>query len=136
MEPLEKAIHYYTVSHLKQIWKSNEDFLLHKGYEGRKEKSSFNSREISLHFTKYPSWDNRNEVIYFTMAGIAQSVQRLTAEWEVAGSIPRAGAILRVLKYMRNDGTAFALQTARPSLGSYVHVKWRSRLPVGDVRIR
>ena len=28
---------------------------------------------------------------------------------------------------MRNDGTAFALQTARPSLGSNDHVKWRSR---------
>ena len=54
--------------------------------------------EISLHFTKYPSWDNRDEVIYFTMARIAQSVERLTAEWEVAGSIPGAGAILRVLK--------------------------------------
>ena len=39
MDPLEKAIHYYTVSYLKQIWKSNEDFLLHKGCEGRKEKS-------------------------------------------------------------------------------------------------
>ena len=51
-----------------------------------------------MHFTKYPSWDNRDEVIYFTIARIAQSVERLTAEWEVAGSIPGAGAILRVLK--------------------------------------
>ena len=30
--------------------------------------------------------------------GLAQSVERLTAEWEVAGSIPGTGPILRVLK--------------------------------------
>ena len=30
--------------------------------------------------------------------GLAQSVERLTAEQEVAGSIPGAGPILRVLK--------------------------------------
>ena len=33
-----------------------------------------------------------------SVAGLAQSVQRLTAEREVAGSIPRAGPILRALK--------------------------------------
>ena len=33
-----------------------------------------------------------------TAAGLAQSVERLTAEQEVAGSIPGAGPILRVLK--------------------------------------
>ena len=33
-----------------------------------------------------------------TVAGIAQSVERLTAEREVAGSIPGAGPLLRVLK--------------------------------------
>ena len=33
-----------------------------------------------------------------TVAGIAQSVERLTAEREVAGSIPGAGSLLRVLK--------------------------------------
>ena len=31
-------------------------------------------------------------------SGLAQSVEHLTAEWEVAGSIPGAGPILRVLK--------------------------------------
>ena len=31
-------------------------------------------------------------------AGLAQSVERLTAEREVVGSIPGAGPILRVLK--------------------------------------
>ena len=35
---------------------------------------------------------------YFTVAGLAQSVERLTAEREVAGSIPGAGPLLRVLK--------------------------------------
>ena len=34
----------------------------------------------------------------YTAAGLAQSVERLTAEWEVAGLIPGAGPILRVLK--------------------------------------
>ena len=33
-----------------------------------------------------------------TVAGLAQSVECLTAEREVAGSIPRAGPLLRVLK--------------------------------------
>ena len=51
----------------------------------------------------------------------------------MAGSIPGTGPILRVLKYLRNEdkgkgskGTAFALQMARPSLGSDDYVKWRS----------
>ena len=56
------------------------------------------------------------------MAGLAQSLERLTAEREVAGSIPGAGTLLR------NEGTSFALQAARPSRGSDDHVKWRSRL--------
>ena len=34
----------------------------------------------------------------FTAAGLAQSVERLTAEREIAGSIPGAGPKLRVLK--------------------------------------
>ena len=36
--------------------------------------------------------------VQFTAAGLAQSIERLTAEWEVAGSIPVAGPILRVLR--------------------------------------
>ena len=36
--------------------------------------------------------------VQFTAAGLAQSIERLTAEREVAGSIPVAGPILRVLK--------------------------------------
>ena len=61
-------------------------------------------------------------------AGLAQSVERSTAEREVAGSIPWVGPILRVLNKLRNEGTTFALQMARPSRGSDDHVKWRSRL--------
>ena len=40
----------------------------------------------------------RKPMLGLTAAGLAQSVERLTAEWEVAGSIPGAGPILRVLK--------------------------------------
>ena len=42
-------------------------------------------------------------------AGLAQSVERLTAEREVKGSITKGGPILRVLKSLRNEGTSFAL---------------------------
>ena len=37
------------------------------------------------------------------------SVECLNAVQEVVGSIPEAGPILRVLKWLRNEGTAFAL---------------------------
>ena len=37
-------------------------------------------------------------LIFLTAAGLAQSVERLTAEREVVGSIPGAGPTLRVLK--------------------------------------
>ena len=63
-----------------------------------------------------------------TVAGLSQSVERLTAEREVAGSIPAAGPLLRVLKWLRNEGTPFALLAARPSRGSDDHAKWRPRL--------
>ena len=69
------------------------------------------------------------------VAGLAQSVERLTAQREVAGSIPGFGPILRVLKYLRNEGTVFALQTAGPSRGSDDHVEMAVPSPVGDVII-
>ena len=37
-------------------------------------------------------------LFFLTAAVLAQSVERVTAEREVAGSIPGAGSILRVLK--------------------------------------
>ena len=37
-------------------------------------------------------------VVVLTASGVVQSVERLTAEREVAGSIPGVGPILRVLK--------------------------------------
>ena len=55
-------------------------------------------------------------------------VERLTAQREVVGSIPGAGPTLMVLKWLRNEGTVFTLQMARPSRGSDDHVKWRPRL--------
>ena len=64
--------------------------------------------------------------MYMQRAGLAQSVEHLSAEQEVMGLIPRTGPILRVLKSLRNEGTAFDLQAARPSRGSDDHVKWRS----------
>ena len=57
-------------------------------------------------------------IVSITAAGLAQSVERLTAEREVVGSIPGVGKILRVLNKLRNDGNTFALQMARPSRGS------------------
>ena len=48
-------------------------------------------------------------VMFLLAAGLAQSVDCLTAEREVAGSVSGARRILRVLKWMRNEGTAFAL---------------------------
>ena len=51
--------------------------------------------------------------VLFTAAGLAQSVERLTAEREVAGSILWAGAVLRVLKKLIDEGTPFAPQAAR-----------------------
>ena len=59
---------------------------------------------------------------------LAQSVERLTAEREVAGLIAGTGSTLRVLKKLRNKGTAFAQQTARPSHDLDDHVKWWSCL--------
>ena len=67
-------------------------------------------------------------IVSIAAEGLAQSVERLTAEREVVGSIPGVGLILRVLNKLRNDGNTFALQMARPSRGSDDHVKWRSRL--------
>ena len=41
---------------------------------------------------------NNNNTCGRISSGLAQSVERLTAEREVAGSIPGAGPLLRVLK--------------------------------------
>ena len=70
----------------------------------------------------------------FDSAGLAQSIERLTAEREVAGSIPGTGPILRVLKELRKEGTAFALQTAGPCRGSDDHLEMAAPSPVGDVK--
>jgi len=49
---------------------------------------------------------------------ITQSLQRLNAERQVRSLIPGAAPVLWVLQLLRNKGTAFALQTTRPSCGS------------------
>lgn len=45
------------------------------------------------------------------------SRERLTAEREVLGWILESAPILRVLKYLRKEGTTITLQTVGPSLG-------------------
>ena len=59
-----------------------------------------------------------------SMAGLALTVlvECFTAEWEVTGPISGAGTILRVLKQLRNGGTAIASQMTRPSCGSDDHI--------------
>ena len=59
--------------------------------------------------TKFYYYNQRNSQILLTAPRLAPSVERLTAEREVAGSI------LNFLKQLRNEGTPFALQVARPS---------------------
>ena len=92
--------------------------------------------EIIPSLSQYSTLPHFQKFRTSTAAGLAQSVERLTAEREVAGSIPGAGPILRVLKYLRNEGTVFALQTAGPSRDSDDgHVEMAVPSPVGDVRI-
>ena len=90
------------------------------------------ARHVSLKFPtrEISTWKKLKTSLKtaLTAAGLAHSVERLTAEREVAGSILGTGPILRVSKWLRNEGTAFALKMARPSRGSDDHVKWRSRL--------
>ena len=63
------------------------------------------------------------------MAGLAQLVERLTAERKVTGSIPGVRPLLRVFKKnWERKGTPFALQEARPSRGSDDYIKWWSHL--------
>ena len=50
-------------------------------------------------------------------------VDLLTAEREVAGSIPGTAPTLKVLKWQRNEGIAFALQMATRWRGSDDNVK-------------
>ena len=91
--------------------------------------------EIIPSLSQYSTLPHFQKFRTSTAAGLAQSVERLTAEREVAGSIPGAGPILRVLKYLRNEGTVFALQTAGPSRDSDDHVEMAVPSPVGDVKI-
>ena len=60
-------------------------------------------------------------------------VKCLTAEWEVRSSIPGVGPILRILKWLRNEGITFALlQMARPLRGSDA---WPRKRAVVEVKI-
>ena len=63
-------------------------------------------------------------------AGLAQLAERLTEEREAADSARDRDWVptFTVLKLLRNEDTAFALQMAKPSRGPDDHVKWWSRL--------
>ena len=63
------------------------------------------------------------KILEVSAASLAQLVVHLTAGREVAGSYPRTGPILRVLKELRNECSVFALLTSRSSRGSVDHVK-------------
>ena len=74
------------------------------------------------------AWGRHSYFSHF-LAGLTYSVERLTAEREVAGSILGARAILRVLEKLKDESTPFTAPAARPSRGSDDHVKWRSSFP-------
>ena len=61
-----------------------------------------------------------------TSVGLSQQVERLTGRDGGRGSNFWIRPILRILKQLRNEGTAFALQTGGPSRGLDDHLKWRS----------
>ena len=52
-----------------------------------------------------------------TAAGLAQSLHRINEERKVGSLIPAVAPVFWVLQLLRNEGTAFALQTTRPSRG-------------------
>ena len=56
------------------------------------------SQTASVVFIGIPSGSLCGGESLLTVAGLVQSVERLTAEREVVGSIPVAGPLLRVLK--------------------------------------
>ena len=67
-----------------------------------------------------------------TEAKPAQSVEHWPAEWKFTGSSPGARTIQG--RETRNEGTAFALQTAKPSLGSNERVQMTVASPVTDLK--
>ena len=70
------------------------------------------------------------QIFILDRTGLAQLVERLTAEREVVDSISGTGPILTVLKLLINEGTSFALQMAGSSSGSVTnHVKWGPQCP-------
>ena len=63
-------------------------------------------------YTDHVHFDYHYNLI-LTAAGLAPSVERLTAEREGAGSIPGTGPTLGVLKSLRNEGIALDCKTVR-----------------------
>ena len=133
----KKCLEYYPPEYQQEV--SHETTSFRPG-EKRGDKGGNNEIEMAV-----DSYNNNNVINNEnnnnnnnrgrTSSGLAQSVERLGAEREVAGSIPGATPILRVLKYLRNEGTTVALQTVGPSRGSDHHVEMAVPSPVEDVKI-
>ena len=60
---------------------------------------------------------NKRGYLKLTAAGLAQSLHRINEERKVGSLIPAVAPVFWVLQLLRNEGTAFALQTTRPSRG-------------------
>ena len=74
------------------------------------------------------AWGRHSYYSHF-LAGLAQSVERLSAKRKRAFDSRGQSNTQGLKKTLRNEGTPFTVQAARPSRGSDDHVKWRSRLP-------
>ena len=59
------------------------------------------------------AWGRHSNFSHF-LVGLTYSVERLTAEQEVAGSILGARTILRALEKLKNEGNPFTAPAARP----------------------
>ena len=66
--------------------------------------------------------------VILTAEGLAHSVKCLSLQWEDLDSNPGAGGTTQGLKQLRSEGTAFALQMAKPSCGLDTHIEWLSFL--------
>lgn len=64
----------------------------------------------------------------FAAAGLVQSLELLSAAREVADSIPEPG------QYSGEEGTSFAVQTARPSRYSHVQIETAVNLQARGVK--
>ena len=84
-------------------------------------------------YTDHVRFDYHYNLI-LTAAGLAPSVERLTTEREVAGSIPETGPTLGLLKWLRNKGIALDCKTVR--IFAYSSTREQSNKRSGTRRVR